>query len=512
MYRSFLRPLSVILIISVGCVKQAPLVYRKPITEKIATLDPSKTRFRPDYMIAKNVLGQLLLLDAQGEIKPGILESWRVDRSGTLYEFQMRKDVKFHSGRLVTIDDVIFTFHYLAGPDSLINRIFLDIDGLEEFQKGKTSFLRGIKKIDDRHFSVKLTGPSFVFLVNLADPKVALVPNRLNGLTPTEFFLKPDGAGPYRLSAPLGTGGSVVLIANNDYFGSRPLLPTIELIQMSTEKAMDAFKSSKVEDLELYTVETKRHAELSKVGLQFSVSAFSNSFLFFNGRRPIWHQLELRRYLAQSVDIEPLVRRCDLPYVKAFGFIPKGILGWFDPKYDLNDSSNVRPVSLNKARFKVPNQVNFVSYGSENNPCILQGIVNQLRAAGFNIKYEHIDQSEITNRLEKGSYDLFFEFLSVRGSEPYHLLTYFDPRSRHNLTWFKDPTISKFTDQIKRTPAQQLRGSLYRNLDRYLSREKIYFVPLFSDIRHYFFSKRVQGPPIPAMISMNNGFEEIGLK
>jgi ABC-type transport system substrate-binding protein len=481
-------------------------IYTKPLLERIVTLDPTKTRFRPDYMIARAIEGQLLSLDSVGAIKPSLIESWEVNREGTDYLFHIRQGVTFHSGRKATLDDVVFTFHYLASKDSLISQLFSDIEGFDEYFSGKAPSIKGIKPVGITALRVKLKTPSFVFLVNLADPKVAVVPDQLRGKSPEEFFLEPDGIGPFRLTRMSRDGAEIELEANSLYFGGPPKLSRIRFIQMTMGDAVQAYRKGKVHDLELFSLPQKDHASLSLHGNVFSVAAYSTSFLFFNGRKTTLKNLSVRKQIARALDVSPLAKQCDMPYLKATGFIPQGVLGWSDPQYHVVNT----PVRLKNIKIKTP--LVLISYGEDYPKCMVEGFVNQLVAAGIPIKYEHLTSSNIVERLENGSYDLFFEYLSVRGSEPFHLLSYFYPHSKHNITWFNDSAISDFGNQIKASPARQVRATLYRQLSHYMNDQHQYFVPLFSDVRHYFFAESVKGPTVPAMITMNNGFEEISLE
>jgi len=46
---------------------------------------------------------------------PSLAESWSVSRDGLVYEFVLRKGVKFHNGEPVTLEDVKFSFERYRG-------------------------------------------------------------------------------------------------------------------------------------------------------------------------------------------------------------------------------------------------------------------------------------------------------------------------------------------------------------------------------------------------------------
>ena len=48
-------------------------------------------------------------------VAPGLAESWTVSKDGRVYEFVLRKGVKFHNGEPVTAEDVKFSFERYKG-------------------------------------------------------------------------------------------------------------------------------------------------------------------------------------------------------------------------------------------------------------------------------------------------------------------------------------------------------------------------------------------------------------
>src|SRR5438552_7511174 len=48
-------------------------------------------------------------------VAPGLAESWNVSPDGLVYEFVLRKGVRFHNGELLTGEDVKFSFERYRG-------------------------------------------------------------------------------------------------------------------------------------------------------------------------------------------------------------------------------------------------------------------------------------------------------------------------------------------------------------------------------------------------------------
>ena len=67
----------------------------------------------------------LLKAMPEGHYTPCVAESWIISPDFKVYEFKIRKGVKFHNGDEVTADDVVFTFKRYKGVASkLIQKTF----------------------------------------------------------------------------------------------------------------------------------------------------------------------------------------------------------------------------------------------------------------------------------------------------------------------------------------------------------------------------------------------------
>ena len=54
-------------------------------------------------------------LPGKGKMSPSLAESWTESPDGLVYEFKLRRDLKFHNGDPVTADDVKFSYERYKG-------------------------------------------------------------------------------------------------------------------------------------------------------------------------------------------------------------------------------------------------------------------------------------------------------------------------------------------------------------------------------------------------------------
>ena len=58
----------------------------------------------------------------EGTYAPCLAQSWNISPDAKVYEFKLRKGVKFHNGDTVTAEDVVFSFwRYKASQAKLIH-------------------------------------------------------------------------------------------------------------------------------------------------------------------------------------------------------------------------------------------------------------------------------------------------------------------------------------------------------------------------------------------------------
>ena len=81
-------------------------------------LDPHRTSAAATFQITNNIYDTLIRVTPEGDLEPGLAESWQVSDDGLTITFTLREGVPFHNGRLVTAEDVKFSFERLKDDKS----------------------------------------------------------------------------------------------------------------------------------------------------------------------------------------------------------------------------------------------------------------------------------------------------------------------------------------------------------------------------------------------------------
>lgn len=123
--------------------------------DDISSLDPAEAFERASSEICRNIYNTLLVYDpADTSVLKGLAaEHWTSDDSGRRYEFKLRQGMRFHSGRPVTANDVVY---------SLTRAILLDRAPafiLNELGLNRDTVARSLRTTDPRTVLIELPEP-----------------------------------------------------------------------------------------------------------------------------------------------------------------------------------------------------------------------------------------------------------------------------------------------------------------------------------------------------------------
>ena len=165
------------------------------------TLDPAISSEMTSHQYVMQLFSGLVKFDA--ELKPvgDIAERWEVSADGRTYTFHLRKDVKYHDGRLLNASDIKYSLEracYPATGSRTAPTYLGDIVGALDVVSGKARSISGIEVIDDSTVKITIDAPKAYFLSKLAYP-TAFIVDRKNVETGPGWWKKPNGTGAYKL-------------------------------------------------------------------------------------------------------------------------------------------------------------------------------------------------------------------------------------------------------------------------------------------------------------------------
>jgi peptide/nickel transport system substrate-binding protein len=186
-------------------------------------LDPAETEaFINPFMVLYAVHDALVKPMPGGDNTPSLAESWTQSKDGLVYEFVLRKNVKFHNGDPVTAEDVKFTFERYKGAAAKLLH-----DRVREVQIVDPGRVR---------FHLKEPWPDFMtFYGTSATGAAWIVPKKYVEKVGDDGFKKaPIGAGPYRVVS-FTPGVELVMEAFEGYWRKVPSVKRLVFRSMPDE-------------------------------------------------------------------------------------------------------------------------------------------------------------------------------------------------------------------------------------------------------------------------------------
>lgn len=129
---------------------------------ELQSLDPHKVEGVPEAYVSRDLYEGLAINDADGNIKPGVAESWESKEGGKVWVFHLRNNAKWSNGEPITAQDFVYSWRRLASPKTaspyasyLQYGHLLNVDDI--IAGKKTPDTLGVKAVDDHTLEVTLS-------------------------------------------------------------------------------------------------------------------------------------------------------------------------------------------------------------------------------------------------------------------------------------------------------------------------------------------------------------------
>ena len=178
----------------------------------LETLDPQKIMFGTDWKVASLVYEGLIDFNSDSSgLEKHLCVSWQKLDQGKRYLFEIRDDVYFHDdpcfpdgkGRKLNAWDIYYTFQRMATRETQCPNFYLfsgRIQGIDDFNQGKTEMITGITVLDSTHIQFDLNKSYSSFLKTLTTPAAYIVAKEAVDYYGPKINQHPVGTGPFRLN------------------------------------------------------------------------------------------------------------------------------------------------------------------------------------------------------------------------------------------------------------------------------------------------------------------------
>ena len=375
--------LSVVMAPTVGSAAEGQVTWGVHVSLAPTWLDPAEASgIITPYMIYY-ALHDAMVKPMPGQPNaPSLAESWSVSKDGLVYEFVLRKGVKFHDGEPLTAEDVKFSFERYRGSayKTLKDRV------------------ASIETPDAGHvrFRLKQPWPDFLTFYTGASGAGWIVPKKYVEKVGDEGFKKaPVGAGPYKFVS-FTPGVELVMEAYDQYWRKTPSVKRLVFRVIPDESTrLAALKRGEVDIV--YSVRGELAEELQRIpGLVLKPAVIQAPFwLYFpdqwNAKSP-WHDQRVRLAASLSLDRPTINQALTLGFSQLTGsMIPANFEFFWQPPAPTFDPARAKKL-LAEAGY--PNGFDAGEYycdASYSN--LAEAVLNNLQAIGIRVQLRPLERA-----------------------------------------------------------------------------------------------------------------------
>jgi oligopeptide transport system substrate-binding protein len=277
----------------------------------------------------KRVFSGLVSFDPQLNLTPDLAESWDVSDDGMTYTFKLRQNARFHSGRPVTAQDVVYSLERSTSPDLASDTALTylgDIIGAYEYALGNEDHIEGIQALDEHTVQITIDAPKPYFLLKLTYP-TSFVLDRENVEGDSDWYRRPNGTGPYRL-IEWTSFERIVYEANQDFYLGAPSIQYI-VVNLYTGDSQRLYEAGDVDITGVYSID--RFTDPSEPlfnELRTGVS-LCTGYVVFDSTQPPFDDVNVRKAFSMAFNrqqyIDVVLNGYALP---AQGIYPPGLPGF----------------------------------------------------------------------------------------------------------------------------------------------------------------------------------------
>lgn len=288
--------------------------------------DPADT-WGPEVIVLNNTYETLVRIDPSdnNKIIPVLAESWEESPDGLKWTFNLRKGVKFHSGKELTADMAVRSIQRTIKNGKGPAYIW---DGVKE-----------IKALDNNTIEFTLSRPlAMLYIVSGAYAAFIYNPEH-----DRDWYYQGgiDGTGPYKLKS-YSRENEIILQKFDDYWGGWPkdtkkfdyavvkiVTESVTRRQMLVKGEADIVHQMPFQDIE--ALKSEKNITISRV------ASFQQLYLFLNTQKPPLDNKYIRQALSYLMPYEDIVKYVMLGNAtQARGVIPQGLWGYSKDVFQYN--------------------------------------------------------------------------------------------------------------------------------------------------------------------------------
>lgn len=472
------------------------------------TLDPAFTTGALEAEYVVHLFAGLTSLNEKLEVVPDLAEKWTVSNDGRVYLFTLRRGAKFHDGRAITAADVKFSLERVADPRlaSPVALTYLgDIQGFSARMNGQAPEVSGIKVRDDVTIEISLDEPRVYFPAKLTYP-VSYVVDQRNVSTGPDWWLKPNGSGPFSVSA-FAPGERLSLVRHDAFVGTKPTLVGVEYLAVPPVEAYerDVIDIAVVDlaDIDRVTDKSDPLNRELKVRTDLDIQ-----YLAMNVMAKPFDDPKVRQAFNHALDRDRIATvTLKRTVIKADGILPPGMPGRSDRVRGLDfDVSRARQLVSESSYRDARNfpEISLTVMGTRTAPApeVNAIIATYRQSLGVDVRVRQLDRDAFmgATQRDRDRPQMFMTGWIADYADPQNFLDIlFHSRSRENMARYASPEIDRDLEKARSERDSAVRTKLYQDIEARILQDAPW-VPLWHNKRYILVKPWVQGYSAPSVV------------
>lgn len=471
----------------------------------VPTIDPQQFNAAPSYVVLKGI-GEGLIRTHEGQVTPGVAESWEVAEDNLKMTFHLREGACWADGSPLTAGDFVYAFRRLADPAKPrdYSWVLYEIKNAADVMAGKAPLDQlGVSAPDDSTFVIEFATPAPYYLGFLDMPCFYPVKQELVEKYGDQYAMSADAMltnGPFTV-VDYQVDQSIKMAPNEHYWNREAIkLNSVTILIMEAEAAFSMLETGELDlaDIPVAVAPSYLADPASIPGAV--VSSYANGAVDWfciniaSTENPILANQDFRLALNYALDREEYVAiATNGLYAPATRFVLPLVAGadggFYTEQYPIDVyKSTAEPEKaaehLKKAMDAMgitdPSQITVKLKISDtaSNKLIGENCQDQWqRTLGIKVEIETVTYKAMLADRVAGAFDLVYAGWMPDYNDPYTYLSYFTSANPQNGGKFADERYDELVNTANTFADAKTRLSMYAEAERILM-EKAGIVPL----------------------------------
>ena len=414
-------------------------------------LDPHVVTAFSSFAVLGQIYDGLVETNAELQVEPALAESWEVSDDGLIYTFKLREGVTFHNGRVMTAEDVVYSYE----------RIMDEATGSP--QASRFSQVASAEAVDDNTVVFTLSEPFAPFLLNTAN--LSVVPREV--AENEDLNRVAVGTGPFMLTDVV-PDTYVLLTAYPGYYRGQPGVAAVRynVVPEASTRAAGLRNGTYhlLPDVDPATALTLENVPdvsiLSTQDLAYSLLGFNTTVAPFGDPR-------VREAVNLIIDRDEIIEAVYFGEAVPGGPLSPGLSDW---AVDVSSFGCYTP-DVERARALLEQagasdlSLNILTFGTNKVVSDAAQVVQaQLVDAGLDVAVDVEEFGTFVQRWQNGDFDAFVSLNGGSADPDGYLYRTFHTDGATNVYGFSDADIDALLDQGRTETAFEARKATYDEL------------------------------------------------